>query len=984
MKKLISFCVNHAISVMMIILCIVLCGILSIFTIRFDFLPLIGERHLLVTTQFEGIPANEMKKLVTIPLEDSVASLKGIKSIESVTRDGISLITIELHLGTNIQVSLTECREIIDSSFEALPSNCEKPIVKIFNPNQTEDFTLCIKSLDSDLKYCRYIADYDIKPRLQRIPGVLSVAVSGGLKEEVHVVLNREKTESSLLSLQNVSDTIAESNFEYPAGLITEGNKELIFKTSGLFDNLTEIEEIPLLNTNSGIIRLSDIGKVENSNKEKESFFTYNGEECISISILKKTDSSPVSLSKAIKAEVDNLNYLYGNFFSFEIINDQSIQLKSALKNLLSSAIVGILITFIILFIFFRTSKTSLLAASMIPLSILFSIIILKVFGRTLNILSLSGITVGIGMVVDPATVVIENIHKKLSSKNNINDVIVSSTNEVSLSSLGSALTTIIVFIPFFFLNGLLGKLFKDISIAVISAIAFSCILAMTYIPASYSILNRKGKLTQGISLNKVESLYEKVLSHFFAKKFFTILVLSFSSFIGILLALNIKKELLPLTMNNEINATIIYSDGTSLSKLQDDADKLYFELSNLQNIKNVRITGGIDSKNYEKLSNPKLKNEILQLSFETTNVKKTTQYLNTILPAISENYSIYSGKDILSSLINIEKNLYLINAEDEEQLDFAINNIVTEGDELIPNNIILENVFTPDRTACSRYNIGAINTAIIAHNTLEGIYSTYMYKNGRQIPVKVMYPKNSITTIEQLLETNIVLDKIIIPLKSLGYFHKENSNKIIYRNNRQDSKRIKINTNREIKESKNIISIEKESINELFNNTLVLLGIILLLLYFVMGAQFESFSIPIFILLSIPTAFAGAFFALLVFGQTININSVIALVVLFGLSVNNAIILYEAIREIKIFNPQNVIKESSGRIRAILVTSLTTIFALIPFAIDPFHKNAQASMAIAIIGGLLTSLFATVLIIPPILFKVLEKRKHNESNKLV
>ncbi len=743
MKRIITFCVNHAISVIMLILCIVLCGFISIFSIKIDFLPLIGERHLLVTTQFEGIPASEMKKLVTIPIEDSVSSLKGVKNIESVTRDGISLITIELHWNSKVELALTECREIIDACFESLPSNCEKPNVKIFNPSQTEDFTLCVKSRDSDLQYGRYIVDYDIKPRLQRLSGVSSVSVSGGLKEEVHVILNKEKTESSLLSIQSVSDIIAESNFEYPAGLITEGNKEFVFKTSGLFDNLSEITQIPVLNSNTGIIRLGDIGTVENSNKDKDSFFMYNGEECISISIFKKSDSSPVAVSKAIQAEVDNLNYLYGNYFSFELINDQSLQLKSAIINLLISAIIGILITFIILFVFFKTAKTSLLAASMIPLSILFSIIILRFFGRTINILSLSGITVGIGMVVDPATVVIENIHKKLNSRNNLAEIVISSTNEVSLSSIGSALTTIIVFIPFFFLNGILGKLFKDISIAVISSIGFSCILAMTYIPSTYYLFLSKNKFSNGIKLNKLEALYEKKLNLFFNKKYLGSLILLSCTLAGLILFFALKKELLPHTYNKEITANVLYEEGTSIKKIQQDAETIYYELNNNSDISKIRITGGIDSKNYEKLSNPNLRKELLQISFEASNIKNARQQLNSLISVISDEYSINSGKDILSNLINIEKNVYMVSGEDEDILDFRVSNIVQNDDEIIPNSFIFENIFSPDRTACSRYNIGAINTAIIAHNTLEGVYSTYMYKNGRQIPVKVMYPKN-------------------------------------------------------------------------------------------------------------------------------------------------------------------------------------------------------------------------------------------------
>ena len=368
MKKLISFCVTHPVSILMSVLAIILCGIICFFSIKMDFLPQTGERFLLISTEFEGIPANEMKKLVTMQIEDSSASLKGIKNVESITRDGLSLVSIELHWNTDIDVALSECREIIDSCYEILPSGCSKPIVKVFNPNESETYSLCIKSKNNDLKYCRYIADNDIKARLQRINGVSSVSITGGEKEEIHVIINKTKLESSGLTLQNISDSIAESNFEYPAGVITEGNKEFVFKTSGLFSNIQEIERVPIASNNDNVIYLSDLGTVEFGIKEKDTFFLHNGEECICIDITKKTDASPVSVSKDLKYEIENLNYLYGNYFDFELITDQSVQLIASIKSLLLSAIIGICITFIVLFFFFRTIKTSLVAASMIPL----------------------------------------------------------------------------------------------------------------------------------------------------------------------------------------------------------------------------------------------------------------------------------------------------------------------------------------------------------------------------------------------------------------------------------------------------------------------------------------------------------------------------------------------------------------------------------------------------------------------------------------
>lgn len=978
MKDIINFCVKHPLSVLMTVIAVVLCGFICAFSINVDFLPQVGERYLLVSTRFEGIPATEMKKLVTVPIEDSSASLKGIKTIESVTRDGISLITIELHWNTDIDLALIECREIIDSCYESLPTGCSKPLVKIYNPNQGETFKLCIESLDNDLKYCRYITQNDIKSRLQRIDGVASVSVTGGVEEEVHVIVNKSKMEAAGISLQNISDVIAEANFEYPAGVIVEGNKELVFKTNGLYKNIQEIENTPISNTDEGLIRLSDIGYAEDSVKEQETFFTYNGKESICIGITKKTDASPVSVSKNIKSEIDNLNYLYGNYFTFKLINDESIQLLSAIKNLVLSAIAGILITIILLTLFFKTAKTSLLAASMIPLSIIFSLIVLAIFGRTINILSLSGIAVGIGMVVDPATVVIENIHKNIKKSENIETIVVKSTEEVTLSSIGSSLTTIVVFIPFFFLSGLTGKLFKDLAISVIASISFSCILALTYIPAIYVLIfkHSQKKIDSGIKIDKLESLYNKSLSFIFEKKLLLLLSLSGIFIAGIFLVLILKKELFPKNYSNVVTAYLYYAEGTPVDKIKDDAVNLYNELDLHPEISNISISGCIDSENYDKLSNPKFRNECMQISFFTSQTKVSESLLKKLLPFITKNFEVNTGNDILSSIMKLEKDNYLITGDDEESVLNKARSLFISGDEIIPESIVKENVFHPDRAACSRFNIRTINTAIISHNTLEGIYSTYMYKAERKLPVRIMFPKGQINTVEQLLETNIVLGENSIPLKALGNIESETNEKILYRNNRKDAKILHLANSRTIPVSQDIISIEKIHLEELFGNAIILLGIIIFLLYFVMGAQFESFIIPLFMMLALPPAFSGAFIGLFIFNQTININSIIALVVLFGVSVNNAIILYEAIKELKKADKKNVIKACVGKLRVILLTTLTTVFALLPFAIDPLHKNSQSSMAIAIMFGLVVSLIIILYAIPPILEYTMSKRK--------
>lgn len=975
-NKIVNFSVNHPVSVIMLILAFILIGIICIFNIKIDFLPTIHERNLLITTEYEGISAQEMQKLVTIPVEDSFTSLKGLKNIDSVTRDGLSFINIELHWGTDIDLALIEARELIDTCFETLPSGCNKPIAKVFNKTQTDTIVVTIVPKDNDLKYCRYLIDNEIKQRIQRIKGVGSVSVNGGEKEEIHVLLNRTELESKRLTLNDVAEKLAASNYEYPAGTIKEGNNEILLKTSGLYSNLNQILETPLTYNNGGILRISDIGTVIKTSKEKQSFFIYNGEEAIALNIKKKAAASPLELSKNVKNEISNLVNLYGKNYDFYVLTDSSTQIKDSLFQLFLSGIAGVIITFIVLLYFFKIFRTSFIVSSVIPLSMIASIISLFIFKRTINLLSLAGITVGIGMVIDNSTVVVENIQRWVSEKRNTDfaDNIICATKEVILSSVGSSLTTIIVFIPFFFLNGLLGELFSDMSIAIISSILFSCIISITYIPAVIFLFykNNTSRLQQIRDIPKIQKSYSKSLAFCFLHKHIPFIAIGLSVCLGTILCLFLKKELLPVTSSQIINAEIFFPSGTSVSKLYESSILLTKELKKYEYIDQVYISGGIDETAKDILSDPSKQTERFFLTVNTKNQKETEKQIKELLIGTDLKYTIKSKSDILSEILAINKDTYIVTADTEEDVLQNSKNLTTSEYQIIPYNYVSQQIFSPDRQMCSRFNITTMYAAQLVKNSLDGVESCYFYEDGRRIPVRVKFPKNQITNINDLENTNIMLQESYVPVRILGSFHEEKSEKILYRVNRKAAKILY----GEINNKKDIFSITDNQIKELMGNAGILLFIILLLLYCLIGAEFQSFLLPVLIMIALPPSFFGAFLALLICNQSININSVIALVVLFGTSVNNSIIIYENCRELKTVIVTTVIETCSYKIRVIIMTTITTILALIPFTIDPLHKSSQTSMSIAIIGGLSLSTLIVLYVMPIIMYLYFRKKQ--------
>ncbi|MGI5070154.1 efflux RND transporter permease subunit [Treponema pectinovorum] len=971
---MIKFCVKHPLSVLMSLLLLILCEIVALTNISFDYIPKLNERYLLVNACFEGVRADEMRKLVTVNLEDSLVSLKGLKNISSVTRDGLTLVVIELGWSTDSSVAFTQCAQIIDECYEILPKGCSKPEVQFFTPDSDCVLTVTMRAFDNDMEYCRYIGDNEIKGTFARIDGVSWVSISGGEKSEVHVIADKAKLESMGLTLESISEILYGSNVDYPAGIIYEGNKEILLKTNGLFDSVFEIQDCPLSYTEKGLVKIGDVAKIKNSLAEQKSCFIYNGKEVVGFKIFKKADSSPIEVSRKIKKQVARLNELYKSSFEFQIISDSSWELVSSLKNLLVSAFVGCFIIAIVLFLFLRSFRICFIACSILPLTVLFSVLVLSLCGKSLNLLSIAGLTVGIGMVIDPTVVALENVQKKLAAKNT-KEAIVQGVKEIKLSSIGSTLTTVVVFVPFFFLGGIFGKLFSDMAVSIIASIGFSCVLALIYVPAILSLLHDEKKLVKktGTSIAVFENFYKKSLGMFFASKIIIVLIFVLCLIVSFICIKTVKKEIFPVLKGNVINAKLFYGENTRLSVIKKDA----FEITSLlladENFIDASVICGIEDDDFISLSDESLRKEVMILKCKTKNQEAAKKSLQKICEKSELKISIENERSILEKLLKFDLKSSIVTENTLEKLEELISQNKKEILSYEPESYVHEYSFIPDRSALSRFNISALALSQTAKNCLEGVYSSPLYKNGRQIPVLVKYSEETISSAFDLENCAVVAGESFVLIGSLGKIEQTLNNKILFRYNRKDAKKVVFEKNACLKATS--INPQEEEFSNLIKNAVFLLLIVVLLLYCVMGAQFESFLIPVFMLLALPPCFAGAFIALKISSLSLNINSIVALVVLFGTSVNNSIILFEEIRSLKDVNKMSVINGCSQKLRSILITTLTSIFALVPFAFD-FSKKTDSSMSMAIIGGLFISLIVVLFVVPVILKKFMRRFK--------
>ncbi|MCR4627902.1 MAG: efflux RND transporter permease subunit, partial [Treponema sp.] len=947
----------------------------------------------------------EIEQMITIPAEEAFASLKGLKNIESVSRDSISLITIELKWGTDIDMALVQCREIIDSLYPSMPSGAEKS--EVFEGSIKKDtIKIAVIPLDNDLSNAENICRTEIKPILQRLEGVSSVKLTGGQEEQIEVLVNKDELSARNLTLQEVSEIIAGSNFEYPAGNIKEGENEFLVKTNGLYRDIKEILQTPLQYNNGGILNISSIAKVRRSHKKQDSFFMLDGKECILLGIQKRNDASPIKVSKTVRTEINELNENFGSYLTFKIIEDQSEYLISSLKQICISAILSFAVAMITVYLFLNSLRLSLMISLIIPLCSIFSIIVLKITGSNLNIMSLSGIAIGIGMVIDCSAVALENIQgKNIEKQKEKENLVITAVNEISSSNTGSCITTIIVFLPVFFMHGLSKELFTSMAIAITASIISSWLLSFTLIPALYMLLSRKNiPVTKNSAFFITAQIkYQKALSFFFKKKNILLFSSMFCLITGALALKTRKFSLLPKLSSDSIEAEIVFPGSTSMPSLKNEAVFLFKSLSEINKdfamIKSISITGGIEEDDYSSLSRPETVKEHLNIliKLNTKNSSKACILIGNYFDANNIKASVTESNDLLSEILTVGEKSFLYSVPDREKLDItsategaAETNISGTDYTIIPDESSKEFVFTPDRISSSRFSITAAYTASIIRSAIEGIESCSYYENGRAIPITVKFKEGQIKNITDLENLNVKLEQTAVPMHILGRFSIQNKEKVLYRNNRKYAKLIQISNEDNAKKllqtpgflEKKLADLQKLQIKELWGDSTLLLCVVFVLLYLVLGAQFESFTIPVLMLLALPPALSGALIFLTFFAKNLDINTVIAMVVLFGTVVNNSIILYEKCtsdisKDSARYGISDIVTSCTSRLKALLLTNGTTICSLIPFAFDFKNTSSQSSVAVTIIGGMLFSLAITVFLIPVLLKPILlEHRK--------
>lgn len=1026
--KITSFCLRRPITTLMFFLGILLLGIISWYFLPQELFPPLTYPVITVLTTYEGASPYEIESLITRPLEEVVGTISGVKSVSSISKEGTSIVMVEFNWGTNMDFASLNVREKIDLKKASLPREAKEPLIMKYNPFQAPTMRINLIGDIPPLKL-RNLAEDNIKEELEKIEGVGSVEIVGGGQREILVEVVEARLRAASLSILDISKSLKNTNLNYPAGRIEKSFFELLLRTIGEFKKVEEIEKLPIKAeypiselrqlilekegerketgspTTERLIFLKDVAKVKDTTKERESISRYQGKECVTLLIRRQSQANTVKLSQKLRERLKKIEKKLPPQVSLKIVHDEAEFIKKSLADVKNSAIMGGALAFLVILFFLRKFWFSVVIIFSIPLCILIVFILMYLSKMNLNIISLGGLTLGVGMMVDNAIVVLESIFSHSSP--DLKKRTIEGTKEVGGAIFGSTLTTVCVFLPMIFVVGIAGQLFKQLSFAVIFSLISSLIIALSLIPTLIFIRKIYGVKKEEVHLR----FWESIFSFFFKHRILTIICVSLLFFISIKIFISLDREFLPRADHHAFTLKIDAPAGTSL----EETDKIVKEIETLflkemPEIKEVSINIGSSSEKPEEKAIQSQGPHQAQI-FVNLNQEFPTK---EVIEKLRKKLNYWKERDVSLNFITQESFLKEIFTQ-EAPLVLEIKgnkieklkNIGKILEEKLKNLPYLYNIkldvpaprpeikteVLKDKTI-----LYSINTQIIAETlkaSIKGEVPTKFKEEGKEYDIRVRLRKkdrDDIEKLKRLLIHGVFQDKKIdVPLmevaevkKGVGpieikrreaqrcillsaSIYKKPLSEVVEVINRI-KKKIKLPPGYEIN-----ISGEGKKMAESFNSLRFALILSLVLVFMILASEFESLWQPFVIFTTAPLSLIGVSSILFFTKTPLNIVSFLGLIMLGGIVVNNGIVLVDYInflrRERKL-NLEEALKIASlRRIRPILMTSLTTILGLLPLSLGIGEAQLMQSLGMVAIGGLFSSTFLTPLVLPIIYY---------------
>ena len=995
---------RRPVSTFLAVLSLLFFGFIAFTTMKMELLPDMNFPYMIVSTVYPGASPEDIDELVSKPIEEEVSLLSDVEEVQSRSMENVSIVIVRYRYGTNMDRAYDKLKKKLDVLKGNLPDDAEDPDYIEFDINAQAGMVLAISDKTKANLY-NYVKN-NIEPEMEKLSSVASVSLSGGQAEYVRVELSEEKLAQYHLTMENIIQMIKASDFTYPAGSTYYGKQKLSLSVSEDYSTIEKLKNLPLLTGTGNTLYLRDLATVSESLEEKSSIGRYNGEDTIGLSLSKTQTESDIGMSRDVKETIKDLEAQNPNL-SVHIIQDNADSIKSSLSSVFQTMIMAVVISMAIIFFFFGDVKASLIVGSSIPIAILGAIVFMYAMGYSMNMLTLSALVLGVGMMVDNSIVVLEASFRAMDEAQNERrsrrDAAIDAVRVVGASVFGSTLTTCVVFLPLGFLQGIAGQYFKPLGFTIVFCMLASLLSAITIVPLCFTLYkpkeNEKAPAYKAVrSLqNSYRTLIGRFLRHNKAVVLGTFLILLFSLF----LATKIRSELMPDIDSATVQISVLQKPGLDLEERDKamreieamvakdpDVDR-YTTLSGggtgfqalyggdssstvTAYLKKKRsVSTKEKAKAWQKLMETRPDEVITVKSVSDANFGASDEDVKT-----NEGYEvILKGADLQSLK---EKSDALVS---EMQKMESLTGIHSSLENAAPRLLVKVDPIKAAAEGLSPIALGQSLNSILGGKTVMKIDL-----DGEKADVRVEYPKDRFDTLEKIKNIRFSTPRgAAVALDSVATVDFSDSPATIIREDKKYVVTIRANytekANKETKEEVDRLveshlgrdialseSLRTKNMREEFTDLFRAIAIAVFLVFVVMAGQFESLRFSFMVMTTVPFAMIGSFGLLWLFDATISMTSLLGFLMLVGTVVNNGILYVDTVNQYREDMPLDraIIESGATRLRPILMTTLTTVLSMVPMAMA-IGENGKLMQGLALVdvGGLTASTLLALLLLP-------------------
>jgi HAE1 family hydrophobic/amphiphilic exporter-1 len=1012
--SMIKFAVNRPVTMVIMVSVLLILGFFTYSKLSVDLLPEMELPVAAVMTSYSGAGPEEVESGVTELLESALTTVSNVDTIQSISAAGQSVVIMMFNWGTDMDAAAIEMKDSIGFVEGYLPDGASDPLVIKMDPTMMPIMQIGISG--EDLAQVQEIAEEVIEPRLSRIPEVASVIITGGQERQVKVEIDPVRLENYGLTLSQVAQVLQMENFNMSSGKVAQGTREYYVRNMQEFETIEDIRNVAIVTATGSNLRLGDIATITDGYKEREQFTRVNHREAVGVHLMKQSDANTVKASEAVRKELAKIQQELNLDLDVDIVYDAAEYINQSIDSTIKMIYEGALLAVLVLFLFLRNMRSTLIIFTAIPLSIIATFILMYFYGTTLNLITMGGLALGVGRIVDDSIVVFENIYRHRSLGLPPMEAAVTGASEVSSAVIAATMTFIAVFLPMVFVEGLASIIFAPMAMTISFAILCSLFVALTVIPLMSSrILTDKSmqRITEGSGrifnatqkfggwIDSLGERYKVLIQACLNRRRRVIIIVTLLMVVSLAAIPLVGAEFMPATDSGEISVSIETDKGSTLEDTDEVIRQVENRLLDIPEVELVFTSVGSAGTMMMSSGSGGTNTSILYVKLCPKNerqrgVEMVAEDMRQQLAGLAGTKVAVSVMDATSSFGSTSPVVVQVSGDDLDvlrEISTEVADIVrsTPGTREVTSSITDGNPemqIRIDRARAAAYGLTPMQVASEIKSAMDGTVATRYKVDGQEVDVKVSYTSEGHSDVDYLTNLTILSPQgAVVKLSQIATFELAQGPVQIIREDQVRKAEVTADLlNRDLNSVMTDIQAsidqmnlpagyeitfggENEEMMESFASLAVALLLAIILVYAVMAVQYESFFNPFVIMFSIPTCIIGVVFGLLLTGRSFSITAFIGVIMLVGIAVANAIVYVDYLKRLRergMERDEAIAEAGRVRLRPILMTAFTTILAMLPMAIG-LGEGAEliAPLATVVIGGLLASTLITLVLVP-------------------